>query len=117
MTSASNLGLCLVTGAAGYTGSHLVKALLEEGYAVRALIRSTPLKLEHKNLEQFSGDICDAQQMLQACEGVESVFHTAAMIATLGGTAVSKVYEDSARAVHVHGTVNIIDACQAMDVS
>ena len=117
MTSTSNLGLCLVTGAAGYTGSHLVNALLEEGYTVRALIRSTPLKLEHKNLELFTGDIQDAQQMLQACEGVNTVFHTAAMIATLGGSAVSKSYRDSARAVNVQGTINVISACQATDVS
>jgi 3beta-hydroxy-delta5-steroid dehydrogenase/steroid delta-isomerase len=117
MTSHSNLGLCLVTGAAGYTGSHLVKALLDEGYTVRALIRSTPLNLQHKNLEQLRGDIRDAQQMLQACEGVGTVFHTAAMIATLGGSAVSKAYRDSARAVNVLGTVNIITACQAMGVS
>jgi 3beta-hydroxy-delta5-steroid dehydrogenase/steroid delta-isomerase len=117
MTSTSISGLCLVTGAAGYTGSHLVKALLDKGYSVRALIRSTPLDLQHKNLEQFSGDIRDAQQMLQACEGVDTVFHTAAMIATLGGSAVSKSYRYSARAVNVQGTVNVISACQATNVS
>ena len=117
MTSTSSLGLCLVTGAAGYTGSHLVKALLEKGYTVRALVRSTPLKLEHKNLEICTGDIQDAQQILRACEGVDTVFHTVAMIATLGGSAVSKSYRDSARAVNVQGSINVIDACQATGVS
>ena len=56
-TTDKNLGLCLVTGSAGYTGSHLVKVLLAQGYCVRALVRSTPLDLEHENLERFNGDI------------------------------------------------------------
>jgi len=112
-----DLGHCLVTGAAGYTGSHLVKALLAKGLKVRALVRSTPLDLEHENLECFNGDIQDAQKMVRACSGIDTVFHTAAMIATLGGSGVSKSYRASAHAVNVLGTANIIAACQAQSVS
>ena len=53
--SNNDLGYCLVTGAAGYVGRHLVQALLQRGLKVRALVRSTPLKLEHANLDCFSG--------------------------------------------------------------
>jgi nucleoside-diphosphate-sugar epimerase len=63
-----DLGHCLVTGAAGYVGSHLVKALLQPGHKVRALVRSAPLALEHENLECFSGDVQNTAQMMQACD-------------------------------------------------
>lgn len=114
--SKNSLGLCLVTGAAGFTGSHLVRALLERGYEVRALVRNTPLDLKHQNLECISGDIQNAEQMAQACTGVDTVFHTAALIATLGGSGVSTNYRDQAYAINVSGTRNIIKACQEQGV-
>lgn len=110
------LGHCLVTGAAGFVGSHLVTALLQRGLRVRALVRNTPLALEHNRLECFSGDIRNAEQMLQACEGIDTVFHAAAMIATLGGSAVTTAYRDQAHAINVTGTANVIRACQAQGV-
>jgi 3beta-hydroxy-delta5-steroid dehydrogenase/steroid delta-isomerase len=109
--------LFLVTGAAGFTGSHLVKALLGRGYRVRALVRNTLLELEHDGLECFSGDIQDPDQMLRACQGVDTVFHTAAFIATLGGSGVSRSYREQAYAINVQGTQNIIDACVAQGVA
>ena len=113
----ASLGYCLVTGAAGYVGRHLVKALLQRGLKVRALVRSTPLKLEHENLDCFSSDIQNAQQMMQACDGIHTVFHTAAMIATLGGSAATRAYRDQAYAVNVTGTRNIIQASQQQGVT
>jgi 3beta-hydroxy-delta5-steroid dehydrogenase/steroid delta-isomerase len=109
----NGLGYCLVTGAAGFVGSHLVKALLQRGLKVRALVRSTPLDLEHDNLDCFHGDIQNAGEMMQACDGINTAFHTAAMIATLGGSAATRQYRDQAYAVNVTGTRNIIQACQA----
>ncbi|MEH6550288.1 MAG: NAD-dependent epimerase/dehydratase family protein [Pseudomonadales bacterium] len=116
-SAAAGLGHCLVTGAAGFTGSFLVKALLSRGYRVRALVRNTPLDLQHKDLECFSGDVQDAERMLQACDGIDTVFHTAAHIATMGGSAVSKAYRDKAFAINVEGTGNIISACQQQGVT
>lgn len=116
-TACTDLGHCLVTGAAGFVGKNLVAALLQRGLKVRALVRNTPLDLVDDNLECFSGDIQNAGQMMQACEGVNTVFHTAAMIATLGGSAASKSYRDQAYAINVTGTRNVIQASQARGVS
>lgn len=113
----TDLGNCLVTGAAGFTGSHLVAALLKRGYKVRALVRNTPLDLKHENLDYYGGDVEDAEKMMQACHGMDTVFHTVAMIASLGGSAVSERYRRRAHAINVTGTENIIAACQAQGVS
>ena len=112
----ADLGHCLVTGAAGFTGSKLVQALLDKGYKVRALVRNTTLDLTHDNLECFQGDIQDAEKMLQACNGIDTVFHTAAYIATLGGSAASQAYRDQAFAINVGGTANMIAASQSKGV-
>ena len=100
----NRLGPCLVTGAAGFVGRHLVEALLEHGCKVRALVRNTPLALQHPNLQCISGDIQNATQMSQACEGVETVFHVAAHIALLGGSGATARYRDQAYAINVSGT-------------
>ena len=101
-----------MTGAAGFTGRHLVVALLARGCKVRALVRNTPLDLTHENLECFQGDIESVEQMAGACADIDTVFHTAALIATMGGSAVSQRYRERAFAVNVAGTLNVIRASQ-----
>lgn len=108
-----DLGTCLVTGAAGFLGSHLVRGLLDEGYAVRAVIRNTPLELEHPNLEIVKGEVEDAARMLELCEGVDTVFHTAAHLALLGGSAAPAAYRRAAYKTNVGGVENLIRACHA----
>lgn len=110
------LGRCLVTGAAGFVGKHLVKVLLQRGLRVRALVRDPSLLIQHDNLECMQGDIRDAQQTLLACKGIDTVFHTDAMSASLGGKGVTRAYRERAHAINVTGTGNIISACQAQRV-
>ena len=112
-----DLGACLVTGAAGFLGSHLVRRLLDEGYSVRAVIRNTPLELEHPNLEIVRGSVEDAERMMEFCEGIDTVFHTAAHLALLGGAAASPAYRQAAYDANVGGVQNLIDACMAQGVS
>jgi 3beta-hydroxy-delta5-steroid dehydrogenase/steroid delta-isomerase len=113
----TELGTCLVTGAAGFLGSHLVRGLLEEGHQVRALIRNTPLALEHPQLELVNGSVEDADRMKEVCAGVDTVFHTAALLALLGGSAASARYRESAYAANVGGVDNLLAGCAAHGVS
>ncbi len=114
--SINQLGVCLVTGAAGFLGRNLVGRLLDEGLTVRALVRSTPLKMQHENLRCIPGDVCEVDDMLRACDGADTVFHTAALVSLLGGPAAHKAYRDQAWRVNVTGTKNLIDACRTSNV-
>lgn len=74
----------LVTGGAGFIGSHLVRALLKQGYEVRVLDNFSTGKRENieavlTDVELFEGDICDYDLTLRAMEGVTYVFHEAAL--------------------------------------
>jgi 3beta-hydroxy-delta5-steroid dehydrogenase/steroid delta-isomerase len=107
---------CLVTGAAGLLGRNLVKALLARGARVRALVHRTPLRVEQERLECLTGDVTDAAGMLAACDGIDTVFHTAAVIALLGGRSARRAYADAAWEVNVGGTENLLAASRAQGV-
>jgi nucleoside-diphosphate-sugar epimerase len=83
----------LVTGAAGYIGSVLVRQLLNENYSVRGLDvlyfggESLISVYNHKNFEFMKGDIRDSNTLENAIEGVTDVVHLAAIV---GDPACSK---------------------------
>ena len=70
----------LVTGAAGFVGSHVARQLVEAGQAVRILVRpSSNLRLlEGLRAERVQGDLRDANSLERAMKGVRRVFHVAA---------------------------------------
>ncbi len=76
----------LVTGASGFLGSHLAEALIERGEAVRALVRPTSKTeaLQSLGVELVCGDLSDAQSLERAMQGMERVYHCAAMAADWG---------------------------------
>ena len=107
-----------VTGATGLIGSHLVLRLVEEGMPVTALFRNEKGKSEVSDLFQFygkenlfsrvqwvKGDVEDADDMFDLTEGIEIVFHCAAI--------VSYHKKDASRMleVNINGTKNVVNAC------
>lgn len=78
----------LITGGAGFIGSHLADELVDQGYQVRILDKlveqvhgtnARPSYL-HPNVELISGDICDPKAVHYACHGVDIVYHFAARV-------------------------------------
>ena len=62
------------------------------------------------------GDICDPQTVAAAVEGVDTIFHTAAIIDLMGGASVTDEYRQRSFSVNVNGTKNLAHAAQAAAV-
>lgn len=105
------LGTVLVTGGAGFLGKNFVKTLLDHGLKVKSfdIVESD---LEHENLEVLTGNICDTAFVEDACTGVDTIFHTAAIICLKGGAAVTQEYRDQSYAINVQGTKNLLTSLQ-----
>ena len=98
---------CLVTGSAGFVGSNLVRALLERGCEVHGFDR-VPASMEGPKLRWFRGDVRDRDAIREAMRGVDTVFHTAAMIETL--TYTPKPFAELVRSVNIDGTRSVLQA-------
>lgn len=112
LATPKELGVCLVTGSAGLLGRHLVDCLLDLGLTVRAMVRSTALDRQHENLQIVRGDLNTPQQLEEACDGVDTIFHAAAMICLLGGKYVTDQYRQQAWQANVYGTQNLLNAAK-----
>lgn len=109
--------ICLVTGGAGFIGSHLVEALVRQGRQVRVLDDlSTGLRANLVHVqpapEIFEGDVGDAAAVHRAMNGVGVVFHLAALASVQ--RSVEKP-EDTHR-VCATGTLNVLDAARRAGV-
>ncbi len=112
----------LVTGAAGFIGSHLTEELLRRGHCVRAFVRYTstgsigwlkeiPEPLV-QNLKVFFGDIRDPRAVREAATGCRQIYHLAALI----GIPYSYVAPQSYVEVNVTGTLNILEAARDLGI-
>lgn len=104
---------CMVTGSAGFVGGNIVRALLARGCAVHGFDRA-PAPFEDPNLVWFRSDIRDGNALREACEGVDTIFHTAAMIETL--TYAPKTFMELVRSVNIEGTRNLLKAAEESGV-
>jgi len=108
----------LVTGADGFIGSHLVESLLDEGCLVRAFVYynsfnswgwlDTLPKSKQEKIEIFSGDIRDPNGVRLAMQGIDVVFHLAALIAIPFSYHSPDSYIDT----NIKGTLNIVQAAK-----
>ncbi|GLO15949.1 NAD-dependent dehydratase [Pseudomonas putida] len=104
----------LITGGAGFIGSHLCDALLDKGYAVRILDdfstgRRSNLQVDHPRLELIEGDVADAGLVTQVAAGCSAVVHLAAV------ASVQASVEDPVR-THQSNFIGTLNVCEAMRV-
>ena len=105
---------CLVTGADGFIGSHLVETLLEQGHEVKALAQYNSFGSwgwleeikDSDNLKVIAGDIRDPFFCRKIIKDVQVVYHLAALI----GIPYSYIAPETYVATNIYGTLNI---CQA----
>ncbi len=97
---------CLVTGANGFVGSHLVKELLQQGYSVNCLVRHTSdiSALQGLPVKIFIGDLRQPESLLNPVTDVEYIFHLAAE--------VSEVTYQAFIDANSSGTENLLIAAQ-----
>ncbi len=95
----------LVTGAGGFVGAALTRALLKKGHRVRGLGRSPQPALEALGVEFVRAALADPERVSSAVKGVEAVFHTAARAGVWGP-------DGSFYSTNVDGTDNILKAVQ-----
>ncbi|MGI0021541.1 MAG: NAD-dependent epimerase/dehydratase family protein [Nitrososphaeraceae archaeon] len=104
----------LVTGGAGYLGSHVVEKLLNRGYKVRILdnlsFGDKALKLLKKkyNFELINGDIRDLRIILQSMEGIDAVIHLAGIV----GDPASKIDPVKSTEVNYLSTKLVVDTAK-----
>ncbi len=103
--------LCLITGASGFIGGHLVERLLRENHRVRCLVRRTSdtALLRRLDVELVEGDLATPGSLSRAVQGCRYVLHCGAMVSDWG--TVGEI-----RGINALGTRNLLEAAVAASV-
>ena len=110
--------LALVTGGAGFIGSHIVHTLLDRGYRVRVLDNLCGsgswkrLADVSNRIEQLTGDVRDAGTVARAVDGVDVIFHKAALVSVPESVARPGEYH----AVDATATLGLLEAAKTAGV-
>jgi 3beta-hydroxy-delta5-steroid dehydrogenase/steroid delta-isomerase len=112
-SEASELGDCLVTGAAGYLGRHLCFELIRRGHTVRAF-DCQPIDFSHERIDAVQGDLRVLGDLRKACEGIDTVFHTAALLDF--ARFATRAQRQRSYAVNVLGVANLVRAAREAGV-
>ncbi|MEZ6058171.1 MAG: NAD-dependent epimerase/dehydratase family protein [Planctomycetaceae bacterium] len=99
----------LVTGGGGFLGRHIVTQLLVRGATVRSLSRRDYADLRTLGVETVQADLQDLDAVRLACEGVDVLFHTAALPGVWGPRALYY-------GINTQGTLNILEGCHRAGV-
>lgn len=105
----------LVTGGAGFIGSHLVTRLLGDGHTVRVLDNLSTGKRENlahvaADVELVIGDVRDAAKVEECARGCEIIFHEAAIVSVPYSVENPQISHD----VNIQGTLNALLAARAV---
>jgi len=95
----------LVTGGGGFLGLALCRALVDRGYAVTSYSRGTYAALAALGVRQLQGDLADFSSVVDACAGIDAVFHVGAKAGAWGPF---RDYFDA----NVRGTRHVIAGCR-----
>jgi UDP-glucose 4-epimerase len=103
----------LVTGGAGFIGSHIVERLVRTGHVARVLDNFSSGKRENlaplaSSLEVIPGDVRDAERVEVAATGCDVVFHEAAIVSV----PYSIEYPQETHDVNIQGTLNVLQAAR-----
>lgn len=102
----------LLTGGAGFIGSHLADALLDKGYRVRVLDnlstgKRANLPLQHERIELIEGDVADAALLQRCMAGCRAVVHLAAVASVQASV-------DDPVSTHQSNFIGTLNVCEAM---
>ncbi|MDD2805043.1 MAG: NAD-dependent epimerase/dehydratase family protein [Elusimicrobiales bacterium] len=109
------MGITLVTGAAGFIGSHLTEALVKSGRTVRAFVQPDSWHLEFVKglgVEVVYGDLFDKESLARALEGVDEVYHLAASVRPAGWFYSRSGLLAEMNRVNCEGTRNLAEAAR-----
>ena len=103
----------LVTGGTGFLGSWVVRRLIQDGHAVRVLVRPTSdlSELAGLSFEVASGDVTEPESLKSAVQSIETVFHLAGVIA------YKNADREIMEKVNVGGTANVLKVLEKSSVS
>lgn len=102
----------LVTGGTGFTGGHLCRRLINDGYDVKTIVRNPDraADLQRQGIETVAGDLRDPDSLRRAVADVDVVYHIAALFRPENVTC------EDMWAINVQGTQHLLDAAEKVGV-
>jgi UDP-glucose 4-epimerase len=95
----------LVTGGAGFIGSHLCERLIREGHKVTVIDLKRP-ESEIAQVEYIQGDVCDTHLLPKLIKDCDTVFHLAAIVSV----PLCEENPEESKRVNLGGTLNVVDS-------
>ena len=97
--------MIVVTGASGLVGANLVRALLDRGLPIRAIVHKDVRALQGLDIEQVQADLLDEASLADAFKKADLVYHLAGLISV-----DDRSWEQVSR-INIQGTRNVVEAC------
>lgn len=107
------MAVIVVTGASGYVGSHITRQLVQQGYKVRAMVRSRAKaeqegRLQDIPAEVVEGDVNDVTSLHRVFDSADAIIHTVAIAIEKGDLTYEKI--------NYEGTVNVVDIAKSLGI-